>query len=161
VNRRSILASNAPPATILIRLVVGGVFLLEGILKFLYPDQLGAGRFQRIGIPAPEMMGPFVSAVEVICGALLLLGLLTRIATFPLLIDITVAIISTKAPILLGHGFGRFTLPKADHYGFLGMLHESRTDYSMLLGLLFLLIVGAGRLSLDARMRRGFRLPDA
>src|SRR6266849_5585858 len=106
---RRLAATSAPLATILIRIAVGGVFLTEGIQKFLYPADLGAGRFAKIGIPAPEMMGPFVGGVETICGALLILGLLTRFAAIPLLIDISVAIISTKIPILLGHGFWNFS----------------------------------------------------
>ena len=141
---------------VLIRVMVGLVFLTEGIQKFLYPDELGVGRFLRIGIPAPEVMAPFVGVVEIVCGGLLILGLLTRLAALPLLINISTAIVSTKIPMLLGHGFGRFTLAKLPRYGFLSMMHEARTDYSMLLGLLFLLIVGAGAWSVDARLgRRG------
>ena len=105
MNCRNLLASDAPPTVILIRLVVGGVFLTEGILKFLLPSELGAGRFAKIGIPAPELMGIFVGGVEVVCGVLLVLGQLTRLAAVLLLIDISVAILSTKIPILLGHGF--------------------------------------------------------
>jgi uncharacterized membrane protein YphA (DoxX/SURF4 family) len=137
-------------AVSLIRLVVGGVFLVEGLLKFMYPDELAAGRFARIGIPAPGFFGPFVGAVEVVCGALVVLGLLTRLSAIPLLIDITVALISTKFTVLLGHGFGPFSLMKAPHYGFLGMVHEGRTDLAMFFGLLFLLIVGGGSWSVDA-----------
>jgi uncharacterized membrane protein YphA (DoxX/SURF4 family) len=133
------------------------VFLTEGILKFLLPGELGAGRFGRIGIPAPAVMGPFVGVVEIIGGGLLLLGLLTRPAALLMLIDISVAICSTKVPILLGHGFWLFTLPKLPRYGFWSMAHEARTDFCMWLGSLFLLIVGAGCLSLDAlwAQRRG------
>jgi putative oxidoreductase len=137
-------------AIILVRLMVGGVFLVEGLLKFLYPAELGAGRFARIAIPAPAVMGPFVSGVETVCGALVLLGLFTRLAAIPLLIDISVAIISTKVPILLGHGLWGFSLAKLPHYGFLSMVHEARTDFSMWLGLVFLLVVGGGSCSLDA-----------
>jgi len=140
-------------AFILIRLIVGSVFLVEGILKFLYPGDLAGGRFQRIGIPWPQVMGPFVGGVEIVCGALVLIGLLTRLAAIPLLIDISVAIVSTKIPVLLGHGFWKFTLMKLPHYGFLSMMHEARTDFSMFLGLIFLLIVGPGRWSADAIRR--------
>lgn len=140
-------------AIAIIRLLVGWVFLVEGILKFLLPDELGAGRFTSIGIPAPQVMGPFVGAVETVCGALVLAGLFTRLAAIPLLIDITVAIVSTKIPIWLGHGYWHFTLPKLKHYGLLSMLHEARTDFSMLLGLVFLLLVGGGAWSLDTRAR--------
>ena len=128
----------------------GAVFLSEGIQKFLFSAELGAGRFARIGIPAPEIMGPFVGAVEIVAGALLLLGLLTRLAALVLLIDISVAILSTKVPILLGHGFWLFTLPHLPRYGFWSMAHEARTDVCMWLGCLFLILVGAGRVSLDA-----------
>jgi len=137
----------------IIRLLVGWVFLVEGVLKFLLPEELGVGRFASIGIPAPHVMAPFVGAVEIVCGALLLVGLFTRLATLALLIDISVAIFSTKVPIWLGHGYWRFALPKLKHYGLLSMLHEARTDFSMLLGLIFLLLVGAGTWSLDAKVR--------
>jgi len=146
---RPLLASNAPAATLLIRVLVGAVFLSEGIQKFLFPTELGAGRFARIGIPAPEVMGPFVGAVEIVAGVLLLLGLLTRPAALALLVNISVAILSTKVPILLGHGFWLFTLPKLPRYGFWSMAHEARTDVCMWLGCLFLILVGAGTLSVD------------
>lgn len=148
-----IVASNAPTAVILIRLMVGGVFLAEGIQKFLYPGEVGAGRFARIGIPWPDAAAPFVGVVETVCGALILVGLLTRLAAIPLIIDMLVAILSTKIPILLGYGFWGFSLRSVSYYGFWGMLHESRTDLSMVLGSLFLLIVGAGAWSLDARFQ--------
>jgi uncharacterized membrane protein YphA (DoxX/SURF4 family) len=151
---RKLFQTNAPAAVILIRLVVGGIFLSEGIQKFVYPDDLAAGRFARIGIPSPHVMGPFVGAVEVLCGALIIIGLLTRLAAIPLIIDMLVAITATKIPILLGHGFWRFSLPKLPAYGFWPMLHEARTDYAMLVGSIFLLLVGAGWLSLDARLGR-------
>ena len=149
---RRLLTTQASAATILIRIVVGGVFFTEGIQKFLYPADLGSGRFAKIGIPAPEIVAPFVGGVEIICGALLIIGFLTRLAAIRLIIDISVAILSTKLPILLGHGFWGFSLPKLQSYGFWSMAHEVRTDFCMLLGNLFLIIVGAGRTwSLDAR----------
>lgn len=137
-------------AVILIRLLVGLVFLEEGLQKFLFPAVMGAGRFARIGIPAPDVMGPFVGGVEIVCGALLVIGLLTRLAAVPLLVDIGVAILSTKVPILLGHGYGPVALPQLTRYGFWSMASEARTDFAMVMGLLFLLIVGAGQWSLDA-----------
>ena len=146
--------SSAPAAVVLVRLMVGSVFFFEGLQKFLYPEALGPGRFATIGIPFPEVTAPFVGAVEMACGALVLAGLLTRLAAVPLLIDISVAILSTKIPILLGHGFWSFTLTKLPRYGFLGMMHEARTDLSMWLGLVFLILVGPGRWSIDARYPR-------
>ena len=151
---RRISATSAPCLTILIRLVVGGTFFSEGIQKFLFPDALGVGRFVKIGIPYPEVMAPLVGLFEIACGTLLILGLLTRLAAIPMIINISVAIVSTKIPILLGHGFWMFHLPKANSYGFWSMMHEARTDFAMLLGGIFLLVVGAGCFSFDALMGR-------
>lgn len=144
--------TTAPGAVILIRILVGWVFVSEGVQKFLFSDADGAGRFAKIGIPLPGFTGPFVGTVEIICGTMLLLGLLTRLATIPVLISMAVAVVSTKVPILLGHGFGPFALPKLASYGVWSMLHEARTDFSMILGLLFLLVVGGGRWSIDAKL---------
>jgi putative oxidoreductase len=153
-----VLRTSAPRAVILIRLLVGAVFLTEGIQKFLFPGELGVGRFTKIGIPWPDVSAPFVGAAETVCGALLIVGLLTRAAAAVLLIDISVAIVSTKVPILLGHGFGPFSLPKLPRYGFWSMAHEARVDFSMWLGSLFLIITGAGGLSLDALLARRSRM---
>jgi putative oxidoreductase len=114
-----------------------------------FPDILGAGRFANIGIPYPELMGPFVGIVEIICGTLIILGLLTRLAAIPLIVIMVVAIVSTKVPIVLGHDFWIFHLP-----GFWSMMHEARADFDMLLGALYLLIEGAGAWSLDAVLAR-------
>jgi putative oxidoreductase len=135
-----VLDTNAPRATILIRLLVGGVFLAEGIQKFLFPAALGAGRFIKIGIPAPQFFAPFVGIVEILCGALLIVGLFTRLAALPLIIDISVAIVMTKIPML-------------SRAGFWATVHEARTDYCMLLGLVFLLLVGSGPFSIDQRRK--------
>ena len=124
-------------ATVLVRILVGWVFLSEGIQKFLFPAALGVGRFAKIGIPSPQALAPFVGAVEVGCGALVLLGLFTRWATVPLLINIGVALYTTKLPMLAKDGVW-------------SALHEARTDLSMVFGLLFLLIVGGGSIALDA-----------
>lgn len=160
---RDVFITHAPRATILIRCLAGTVFLTEGVQKFLYPAALGAGRFARIGIPAPELMGPFVGLIETVGGTLLLLGLLTRPAALVLAINIGVAIISTKLPILLGHDAGPFHVAKLERYGFWSMAHEARADWSMLLGAIFLLIVGAGPWSVDTRLtarRTSPRLPS-
>jgi putative oxidoreductase len=149
-----LFASRAPAATILIRLMVGAVFLSEGIQKFLFPDALGVGRFVKIGIPCPDVMAPFVGVFEIGSGSLLILGLLTRLAAIPMIVNISVAILSTKIPMLLGHGFWMFSPPKAGQVGFWSMVHEARTDFCMLLGGVFLLIVGAGYWSLDAMFFR-------
>jgi uncharacterized membrane protein YphA (DoxX/SURF4 family) len=138
----TIFESDAPSSALIIRILVGAVFVSEGIQKFLFPDDLGVGRFTKIGIPAPEIMAPFVGVVEIVCGSLVLLGLLTRAAALVLMIDMIVAVATTKMPILLNRGFW-------------AMAHESRTDWSMLLGSLFLLVVGAAACRSTHAWRRG------
>ena len=122
---------------LIVRLMVGWVFLSEGIQKFLFPSALGAGRFAKIGIPAPQFTGPFVGLVEIVCGAMIILGFATVLATIPLLVDIAVAIATTKLSVLGKEGFW-------------STMHEARTDFCMLLGLLAIALLGAGSLSLDA-----------
>jgi uncharacterized membrane protein YphA (DoxX/SURF4 family) len=112
---------------------------------------LGAGRFARIGIPLPDVTGPFVGTVETLCGALIVLGLFTRLAVVPIIVTMIVAIVSTKIPILLGHDLRIFHLSsEMKRTGVWSMLHEARTDLVMLLGSIWLLIEGSGRWSLDA-----------
>jgi len=155
-NWRTILfGTRAPGWSILIRLLVGlVVFFPEGVQKLTFPDILGAGRFANIGIPYPDFMGPLVGVVEMICGALIVLGFFTRLAAVPLIIIVIVAIVSTKIPILLGHAFWIFHLPKLPRYGFWSMAHEARADFCMLLGSIYLLIEGGGAWSLDALLSR-------
>lgn len=141
---KRIISTHAPAATLLIRLIVGAVFLSEGIQKFLFPADIGAGRFAKIGLPSPEFLGPFVGTVEIICGMQVLLGFATRIAVVPLIVIMFVAISSTKIPILLVKGFWP-------------MAHEARTDFAMLLCSIFLLIVGSGTISLDSRFSNLYR----
>jgi putative oxidoreductase len=140
LNQR-IFASTAPKVTVLIRVLIGWVFLSEGIQKFLFPDSLGVGRFAKIGIPDPSFTAPFVGVVEIVFGTFVILGFLTRLSAIPLLIDISVAIAATKVPMLLDKGFW-------------AAAHEARTDLCMLLGLLFLILVGAGPLSVDSYLSR-------
>lgn len=147
-----LLASSAPTATLLVRIAVGVIFASEGIQKFLDPDALGAGRFAEIGIPAPDVMGPFVGAVEIVGGLLVLGGLFIRLASIALVIDMLVAIASTKVPMLIGRGYFLFAEPPSTKHGLWSMLHEARTDLAMLLACMFLFVVGAGARSLDARL---------
>ncbi len=139
-----VLAAGGTRWAVVIRLLVGAVFLSEGIQKFLFPDALGVGRFIKIGIPAPEVMAPFVGVVETAGGLLILTGLATRPAALVLMINMLVAFSTTKVPILLSQGFWP-------------MAHEARTDWSMFLGSFFLLLEGAGPWSLDARLGSGVR----
>jgi putative oxidoreductase len=150
-----LLDTSATRWTILVRLLVGlVVFVPEGLQKLLFPALLGAGRFAHIGIPWPELLGPFVGAVEIVCGALIIVGLLTRIAAFPLIVIMLVALVSTKLPILLGQDVWIFHVPVMSRYGFWSMQHEARGDLTMLLACLYLLAVGAGPWSLDTKLAR-------
>lgn len=134
--------SSAPKAVLLVRLLVGVVFLSEGIQKFLYPATLGVGRFAKIGIPFPQYSAPFVGGVECVCGVLVIVGLLTRLAAIPLLATISVALATTKVPMLIRSAFW-------------AAMHEARTDICMFLGAIFLIAVGAGPLSMDAKLSNG------
>ena len=138
----SLLRGNAPGVVLLVRVMVGTVFLSEGLQKFLFPDQLGTGRFLKIGLPAPDVLGPLVGAFEIGCGSLVLLGLLTRLAVVPLIVIMAVALTTTKWPLLSAQGFWH-------------MAHEARTDWAMTLGCLVLFVAGAGPWSLDAWLVRG------
>ncbi len=140
---RSIRTDNAP-TTILIRLMVGTVFLSEGIQKFLFPAIRGAGRFEKIGLPSPETLGPLVGGFEILCGALILLGFLTRWASVPIIVIMTVAMATTKAEIFINEGFWE-------------MMHAARTDFAMFLGSLFLFIKGGGRWSADRQISGSVR----
>lgn len=133
---KKIFRTDNDPATLLIRLMMGIVFTSEGLQKFLFPDSRGAGRFEKIGLPAPEFLGSFVGFFEVLCGLLLLAGLATRAAAGILVIIMLVALFTTKLPILMNEGIWV-------------MLHDSRTDMSMLLAGIFLMIKGGGRWSAD------------
>lgn len=125
---------------ILIRVIVGLVFLTEGVLKFVYPHELGAGRFAAIGLPAPQILAPLVGAVEIVAGFAVLINFLAGDAALLLFLVILTAIVSTKIPILLGHSFGPFALAKLPHYGWLAFLHEARTDLCMAFGTIAIMI---------------------
>ena len=116
--------------------MVGIVFLSEGIQKFLFPAIRGAGRFEKIGLPFPDFLGSFVGTFEILCGILILIGLLTRLSGIPTFIIMVVALVTTKIDILSADGFWQ-------------MMHSSRTDWAMLLGSLFLIIRGGGNWSVD------------
>ncbi|MFI7317089.1 DoxX family protein [Streptomyces venezuelae] len=149
-------ATSAPAVTVLIRLYVGAVFVSEGILKFLRPDAQGTGRFDKAGIPAPGFFAPVDGFFEIACGLLILAGLLTRLAVVPMIVNMLGALLITKLPILWGDA------PLfAGKSGWWDFAHESRTDLAQLCGSLFLLLAGAGALSLDARLARTAHAPDA
>jgi putative oxidoreductase len=147
-----ILYTGNERTTVIIRIMVGWVFLSEGIQKFLYPALRGPGRFEGMGFPHPEFTASFVGIFEIICGIALLAGFLTRPAALAMIINMTVAIIVTKIPIAFAESFGPFELRELKVYGFWSMAHEMRTDFSMWLGSLFLLIKGGGRWSVDRQI---------
>lgn len=136
---KKLLHADNEKTTVLIRLMVGVVFVSEGIQKFLFPATRGAGRFENIGLPFPEFLGNFVGTFEILCGILVLLGFFTRLATIPLIIIMLVAISTTKIDILVNDGFW-------------AMMHGGRTDWAMLIGSIFLLIKGGGLWSVDRRL---------
>lgn len=128
---------------ILIRLAVGLIFFTQGILKFADP-KMGVERFTKIGFPHPAFTAHFVGVFEILCGLLVLVGLLTRLASVPLLVVICTAIATTKIPELFHHG-----------QGFWFMVSDARTDFAMLTSLIFLLIAGSGAYSVDERLAGG------
>lgn len=138
---KNIIQTDHSKTTIIIRLIVGAVFLSEGIQKFLFPAIRGAGRFEKIGLPSPEFLGSFVGIFEILCGLMILIGLFTRLASIPLIIIMIVAFTTTKSEVYLEKGFWE-------------LLHGSRTDWAMLLGSIFLLIKGSGFWSIDYKLNK-------
>jgi putative oxidoreductase len=149
MNLYRILYTDSEKTTIIIRIMVGVVFLSEGIQKFLYPALRGAGRFEGMGFPNPAFFASFVGVFEILCGIAFITGLLVRPAALAMIINMTVAIVVTKIPVAFAESFGPFILRDLKVYGFWSMMHEIRTDLSMWLGSLFLLIKGGGRWSAD------------
>ena len=132
--QKFLATANSP--VLIPKITVGIVFLTEGIQKFLFPELLGVGRFEKIGFSNPGFWAPLTGAFEITCGILILIGLLTRFASIPLLIIMITAFITTKIPILVHHGFWNF-------------MHEYRTDFCMTMLLAFILWYGGGGFSLD------------
>jgi putative oxidoreductase len=143
---------DAPPATIVLRLMAGTVFLWEGVLKFVYANQ-GLGRFTKLGFPFPQATANFDGVFEIVGGILLITGLLTRFIAIPFIIEMLVAMLSTKIPMYLGTS--PLPLPPVPpQIGFWAVLHEIRSEYAQLMTAAFLLIAGPGRWSIDALLAR-------
>lgn len=136
LNRERFSQTDADPATVIIRTIVGYIFIAEGLQKFLYSDTLGVGRFLKIGIPYAELAAPFVGLCEIVFGSFLLVGFATRLAALPQIIIMLVALSTTKLSLLTSQGLLPFT-------------HEARNDLLMLFGLIFLVRKGAGAYSVD------------
>ena len=142
----------APASVLVLRLMAGGVFLWEGIMKFMYVS-LGVGRFTKLGMPFPHFTADFVAYLEIFGGLLLISGLFTRLITAPFIIEMIVAILSTKISMFLGRS--PLALPPSPpQIGLGAVLHEVRSEYAQLMTVLFLLINGPGALSLDALFRK-------
>jgi len=146
---------DAPSATVLLRLMAGGVFLWEGILKFVYVNQ-GLGRFAKLGFPFPQPTATFVGSLEIVGGILFMTGFLTRLIAVPFIIEMFAAILSTKIALYLGNS--PLPLPPVPpQVGLWAVLHEVRSEYAQLMTSVFLLIAGPGVWSLDAMLARGRR----
>lgn len=133
---------------ILIRLFAGLTFLGEGILKFIYPS-MGVTRFTLLGFSFPELTAYSIGVLEIVGGLCLLLGLFNNLFALLFAGEMIVAMVTTK--ISLYFGSSPLPLPPVPpQKGFWAVVHEARDDYTLFFAMIFLLIVGPGKLSLDA-----------
>ena len=139
---------NAPKSNLLIRIMAGWIFFWEGVIKFVFQNQ-GVGRFTKIGFPVPEFTSTFVALLEIIGGLLLIFGFYTRLITIPFIIEMLVAMLSTKIAIFMGSS-PLAPPPGPPLTGFYAVLHEFRSELSQLICCLYLMLNGPGPLSLDA-----------
>jgi len=150
--------TDGPKSTVLLRLMAGGVFFWEGLLKFVYANQ-GVGRFTKLGIPFPHFTATCVGGLEIVGGLLLLAGLTTRLIAIPFVAEMIVAILSTKISLYLGTS--PLPLPPAPpQVGFWAVLHEVRSEYAQLLTVMFLMVNGPGKWSLDSVLNKGQTVYD-
>lgn len=147
--------TSAPRSTLVIRLMAGGVFFWEGLLKFAYANQ-GVGRFTKLGMPMPEVLAPAIAVLEIGGGLLLMSGLGTRLISVPFIVEMIVAMLSTKISLYLGTS----PLPRPPAPPIVGgwaVLHEIRSDYAQIMSCIYLLAAGPGPWSLDALRGRSWR----
>ncbi len=138
--------------TLLLRLMAGSVFFWEGLLKLVYVNQ-GVGRFTKLGFPFPELTAHFVAGFEIVGGLLIMAGLFTRVVALGFVIEMVVAILSTKISLFLGTS--PLALPASPpKVGIWAVLHEIRSEWAQLTTSLFLVLAGPGPWSLDARRAR-------
>lgn len=144
--------TSGPKATLAIRLMAGGVFFWEGLLKFAYANQ-GVGRFTKLGLPVPDVLAPAIAVLEIGGGLLLMSGLLTRLTSVPFIVEMVVAMLATKVGVF----FGTSPLPRPPSpptVGLWAVLHDVRSDYAQIMCCIFLLAAGPGPWSLDARLAK-------
>ena len=151
--------TDGPKSILYLRLMAGGVFFWEGLLKFVYANQ-GVGRFTKLGIPFPQQTATFVGCLEIVGGLLLLTGLMTRLIAIPFILEMIVAVLTTKISLYLGTS--PLPLPPAlPQVGVWAVLHEVRSEYAQILTTIFLLINGPGKWSLDAVLLRKWNKGEA
>ena len=153
--------TGGPRSILLLRLMAGGVFFWEGILKFVYTNQ-GVGRFTKLGLPFPDITATFIGGLEIVGGLLFLTGFMTRLISVPFVIEMIVAILSTKISLFLGTS-PLPAPPAPPKFGFWAVLHEIRSEYAQIVTSTFLLINGPGRWSLDALLlgnRKKIQVPN-
>jgi len=144
---------DGPKATVILRIMAGSVFLWEGVIKFVFANQ-GIGRFTKLGFPFPGPTAELVAVIEIVGGMLLLAGLQTRLVGIVFVVEMIVAVLSTKISMFLGTS--PLPLPPVPpQTGFWSVLHEVRSEFAQMFVSLFLLLQGPGRLSMDARRKRG------
>jgi putative oxidoreductase len=136
--KERILATESSGSILFIRLMVGGVFLSEGIQRFIFPADLGSGHLVDIGFPMPYFSAYFGGLTEIFCSLLILAGLYTRLAAVAVLIITVFSIVAIRFPLMVDQGLWR-------------MLHVARTDWCMLLGACYLILKGGGKWSLDRK----------
>lgn len=144
--------TSGPKATLAIRLMAGGVFFWEGLLKLAYANQ-GVGRFTKLGLPVPDVLAPAIAVLEIGGGLLLMSGLLTRLISVPFIVEMVVAMLATKVGVF----FGTSPLPRPPSpptVGLWAVLHDIRSDYAQIMSCIFLLAAGPGPWSLDAWLAR-------
>ena len=144
--------TSGPKATLAIRLMAGGVFFWEGLLKFAYANQ-GVGRFTKLGLPVPDVLAPAIAVLEIGGGLLLMSGLGTRLISLPFIVEMIVAMLATKVSLY----FGTSPLPKPPsppQVGLWAVLHDIRSDYAQIMSCIYLLAAGPGPWSLDALLAR-------
>ena len=142
---------DGPDATLLLRIMAGTVFSWEGVLKFVLKNQ-GVGRFTKLGFPFPGPTATFVAIVEIVGGSLMVAGWQTRVVSIVFVIEMLVAMLSTKITMFLG--ISPLPLPSVPpQTGLWAVLHEIRSEYAQMFIALFLMLQGPGRLSLDKWQR--------